>query len=41
MRVTESDDRVFSEKLIIFGEGVTAVEDELYNTFDGGSGAGT
>jgi hypothetical protein len=40
VRVTESDDRVFSEDLIIFKEGVTTVEDELYNTFDGGSGAG-
>jgi hypothetical protein len=39
VRVTESDDRVFSEDLIIFGESVTAVKDELYNTFDGGGGA--
>jgi hypothetical protein len=40
VRVTESDDRVFSEDFTILGERVTTVKDELYNTFDGGSGAG-
>jgi hypothetical protein len=39
VRVTESDDRVFSEDLTMLGESVTAVKDELYNTFDGGGGA--
>lgn len=39
MRVTERDDRVFSEDGRILRERVTAVKDELNDTFDGGGGA--